>query len=169
MASGPAGTSERLCAALQDERGALLAALTGATGALLDRKGVVGEWSIKNLLAHLAAWDLVVAQALPERLATGETPEALRLIAADEDAWNALQIAEGEELTPEDQLVELEWTRSVLVQYLRSLGDATLAGSAPWRGWDGTVAEYILEGVVAHEREHREQIAAALARGGART
>jgi DinB family protein len=167
MTTAPAGLGERTCAALEAGRRALLELIASVPEAILDRKGVVGDWSIKNVLAHLAAWDLVVAQALPERLATGQTPEVLKLITADEDAWNALQVDEGEELTPEDQLAEFEWTRSVLLQYLRSLDDATLAKRAPWQGWDDTLAEYIMQGVGAHEHEHTEHIAAGLKRLGA--
>ena len=38
-------------------RAELLAAIGGLDEAALDRKGVIGEWSIKNVLAHIAAWE----------------------------------------------------------------------------------------------------------------
>jgi DinB family protein len=155
--------AEQLCAMLEAQRHALLAALAGRSPQTLERAGVVGDWSIKNVLAHLAARELVVAQALPERLSTGKTPEVLATIAANEDAWNAAQVAEGEELSPGDQLAELGWTQSVLLQYVRSLDDATLERRRPWVGWEGTVAEYIADAIAHHEREHTEQISAALA------
>jgi len=155
--------AKQLCATLEEQRLALLAALAGQRPQTLERTGVVGDWSVKNVLAHLAAWELVVAQALPERLNTGKTPEVLATIIANEDAWNAAQVAEGEELSPEDQLAELEWTHSVLLQYVRSLDEATLERRQPWAGWEGTVAEYIVDAIALHEREHTEQIRAALA------
>lgn len=155
---------ERLCATLEQERAAFIATLSTHSDATLDRKGVVGEWSVKNVLAHLAAWELVVVQVLSERLETGKTPEVMATIAADMDAWNELQVAEVEELTPDDQLVEFEWTRSVLMQYLASLDDTALSKTKPWAGWDGTVAEYVLDAIAAHERAHAEQVAQGLAR-----
>jgi hypothetical protein len=156
--------AERLCAALDERRAALLATFADQPAETLDRAGMLGEWSIKNVLAHLAAWELVVVQVLPERIATGKTPGVLATIAANEDAWNAVQVAEGELLSPEDQLAELEWTHSVLAQYLLSLDDATLDRRAPWPGWGGTLAEYVLQAIADHDREHAEQIQVALAR-----
>ena len=55
-------------------RAELLAAISGLDEAALDRKGVIGEWSIKNVLAHIAAWEAWVVEALPARMATGATP-----------------------------------------------------------------------------------------------
>ncbi|HEX6817639.1 MAG TPA: DinB family protein [Ktedonobacterales bacterium] len=158
--------AERLCATLEQERADFMPALTAASAETLDRKGVVGQWSVKNVLAHLAAWELVAVQVLSERLETGQTPEIMSTISADMDAWNAMQVDEVEDLSPEDQLVEFEWTRSLLLQYLASLDDATLAKAKPWSGWDGTVAEYVLEAICAHERAHADQVLAGLAAAG---
>lgn len=158
--------AERLCTTLEQERAAFIELLAAQSAATLDRKGVVGEWSIKNVLAHLSAWELLVVQVLSERLETGRTPDVMTAISADMDGWNAQRVAEVDELTSEDQLAEFEWTRSLLLQYLEGLDDATLARMAPWRGWDGSVADYVLDAIAAHERTHAEQVAAGLARAG---
>ncbi len=155
--------AERLCADLEQERADFLAALQGVSPAILDRHGVVGTWSVKNVLAHLASWELVVVQALSERLETGQTPEVMATISADRDSWNALMVDEVDDLTPEDQLAELEWTRAVLMQYLGSLDDATLAKAQPWSGWDGAVTDYVRDAIAQHERAHGEQVKAGLA------
>ena len=42
---------------LSQTRAALLDTIAGLGEDALDRKGVVGEWSIKNVLAHIAAWE----------------------------------------------------------------------------------------------------------------
>lgn len=162
----PKSRAERLCATLEQERADFMAALSSASAATLERKGLVGQWSIKNVLAHLAAWELVTVQVLSERLETGKTPEIMATINADQDAWNAFQVDEVEDLSPDDQLVEFEWTRSLLLQYLASLDDATLAKAKPWSGWDGTVADYVLDAIAGHERTHAEQVRAALASAG---
>lgn len=156
------GVGAQLVATLDAQRAELSSLLTGQPEDALDRKGAVGEWSIKNVLAHLAAWELTMVQALDERLIGGKDPEVLATIAANPDDWNAAQVAEGDHLSPEDQLAELDWTHDVLVQYLRSLDDATLTQRAPWSGWDGTVAEYIRSAIADHERDHLAQIRAAM-------
>lgn len=146
---------------LSHTRGALLGAIAGLDAAALDRKGVVGSWSIKNTLAHIAAWEDRVAHTLPIRLATGDLPEELRAEVADEDAWNARQTAEREELTPDEQLIELERTRAALVDFLRTLDPALLDRPNPWQRWSGTLTEFLRLAIRDHEAEHLEDLHAA--------
>jgi uncharacterized damage-inducible protein DinB len=131
----------------------------------LTPKGIVGAWSIKNVLAHLADQERLVAQVLPQRLATGITPEIVSIINADADASNAKQIEASEHLAFNEQLKQLEQARQALVQVLRDVGEEALNRKHPWPEWEGTVAEYILQVVVEHEREHRETMLAALEKG----
>src|SRR5215471_2397386 len=91
-------------------RAALLDAIEGLDESTLDRRSVVGEWSIKNVLAHIAAWEAWVVQALPVRLTTGKTPGDFYTRIQDEDRFNAEEVDEREELTPSEQLIELERT-----------------------------------------------------------
>ena len=135
-------------------RAELLAAISGLDEAALDRTGVVGDWSIKNVLAHIAAWEAWVVEALPTRMTTGTTPEDFRQRAADENRFNAEEVAEREELTPDEQLMELERTRIELLAYLRGLDAATLERKHPWDTWAGTLPEYLLEALRDHEAEH---------------
>src|SRR5690349_6263284 len=152
--------------ALNRTRAELLDVIAGLDEATLDRKGVVGEWSIKNVLAHIAAWEDWVVRALPARLATGATPEDFRARAEDEDRFNAEEVAEREELTPGEQLMELERTRDALLAYVRSLDEATLVRRQPWDTWEGTVPEYLAAALGEHEAEHVEQLRGAAGRLG---
>ena len=135
-------------------RAALLDVIAGLDEAALDRKGVVGEWSIKNVLAHIAAWEAWVIQALPVRLATGKTPGDFLARIQDEDRFNAEEVAEREELTPSEQLIELERTREALLDELRGLDASTWERRNPWDTWHGTLAEYLRKTQVAHDEEH---------------
>lgn len=148
---------ETLTSALEQlsaTRTELLALLEGFDEAMLDRKGLIGAWSIKNMLAHIAAWEGWVVLALPARLASGATPPELAERLADEDASNAEEVAEREELTPDEQLMELERTRAELLTWLRGLDHATLARARPWDGWDHTIPDYLLAALRDHEAEH---------------
>ncbi|HJZ46533.1 MAG TPA: DinB family protein [Roseiflexaceae bacterium] len=156
-------TLDRSLAQLNDTRAELLGAFAGLDEAALDRKGVVGEWSIKNVLAHIAAWEAWVVQALPVRLATGATPADLRQRIADEDRFNAEEVAEREELTPDEQLMELERTRAELLAYVRGLDAPTLERRHPWDTWEGTLPQYLLAALRDHEAEHVEALRAAVA------
>ncbi len=144
-------------------RAELLAAISGLDEAALDRKGVVGDWSIKNVLAHMAAWEAWVVEALPARMTTGATPEDFRQRAEDEDRFNAEEVAEREELTPDEQLMELERIRAELLAYLGGLDSAALARKHPWDSWVGTLPEYLLVALRDHEDEHVAALRATVA------
>jgi uncharacterized protein (TIGR03083 family) len=142
-------------------RAALIDAIAGLDEDALDRKGIVGEWSVKNVLAHIAAWEAWVVQALPHRIATGKTPEDFRARVRDEDRFNAEEVAEREELTPAEQLIELERTREALLDELRGLDATTWERRGLWDTWEGTLAEYLRESLVGHEEEHLADLRAA--------
>src|SRR5262249_18543352 len=135
--------SEQLTA----QRNALLAAITGLSEAALDRKGVVGDWSIKNTLAHLTDWEEVVTRIMPERARTGTYPEALRAITADEDAYNTQTISSYEHLTPQEQLAALTRARTELLEMIHGLGDEGLARTHPWPERQGALRGYFLSRV----------------------
>ena len=149
--------------ALGRTRAELLGILGGLDAAALDRKGVVGAWSVKNVLAHLAAWEDWVVQALPARVASGTTPEDFRARAQDEDRFNAAEVAEREELTPDEQVMELERTRDALLAYVRGLDAAALARPNPWDTWQGTIPDYLLAALRDHEAEHVAELRDAVA------
>src|SRR5215831_18682448 len=111
-------TKTNLFETMNQDRALLLDAITTLPEALLDEKGVVGEWSIKNVLAHLTGWERIVTDFLPERLATGSRPAIFAIMSANEDAWNAQQVASGEHLTPKEQLGDFERARQALLQVL---------------------------------------------------
>jgi uncharacterized damage-inducible protein DinB len=156
-------TLEQAIEQLSSARAELLGAIDGLDDAALDRKGLVGGWSAKNVLAHIAAWEAWVILALPARLAERATPPDLAARLADEDAANAEEVAEREELTPDEQIMELERNRAELLAYLRTLDQATLERRQPWQGWDGTIPEYLLAALRDHEAEHAAALRAARA------
>ncbi len=155
-------TTSDVIESLTRSREALLAAIAGLPDATLDRKGVVGEWSIKNVLAHVAAWEQAVTGFLPERLATGAKP-AIFAEMTDEDAWNEKEVAAHEHLAPQEQVQQLAAAREALLQLIRGLGDETLNRQHPWPEWKDTLAAYLLDSIGGHEQEHLEAVQAAVA------
>lgn len=144
-------------------RAELLAAIAGLDEAALDTQGVVGDWSIKNLLAHLTAWEDWAVQALAEIASSGVLPARLKQPYEQGFAtWNAAQVAEREELTPDEQLVELERVRAELRQALSQLDDARLAASIAWDSGSITLADF-MRTWPEHDREHLPALRQAVA------
>jgi hypothetical protein len=66
-------------------------ALLGAVSGLDDRamsKRFYGEWSVKDILAHISGWQHQMTGAM-ERMARGEKPTPEGVDYSDSDAWNA--------------------------------------------------------------------------------
>lgn len=147
---------------LAQARAELLALLAGQDEAALERKGLAGDWSAKNVLAHLVAWEVWVVEMLQARLGGAALPEHLRAASADADAYNAAQVAEREELTPDEQLMELERTRVELLALLRTLEPARFETPEPWPGARHSLSDYLRLILVQHEREHAAALRATL-------
>jgi hypothetical protein len=153
-----------LARTLTREREALLGTIAWLSEGALDRRGVLGEWSIKRALAHLAARERWVVATLP-RLLGASASDAVALPtapAADDCATLAAPRTCYEQLSPTEQVLELERVRDSLLALIAALGVEALARPQPWQGWAGTVAEYILTMVYHHERAHHLAIRHAL-------
>ncbi|HEV2238272.1 MAG TPA: DinB family protein [Ktedonobacterales bacterium] len=151
-----------LARTLTREREALLGSIAWLSESALDRSGMLGEWSIKRALAHLAARERWVVATLPRLLAAGAT-DAPAL--ANDCATLEAHITCYARLSPTEQVLELERVRETLLALLGALGDEGLTRPRPWQGWAGTVAEYILTMVYHHERQHHIAIRHALGDG----
>lgn len=132
-------------------RAALLQAVDAVPAARrLER--ALGEWSLKDLMAHLAAWQDGYAQAL-EGVARGERPVIPGYEGSD-DAFNAARVAAARELSWEQVLGQLRAARErheAAVRGLRVLDPERYApGRTPHR----------LASSANHDREHTPEIEA---------
>jgi DinB family protein len=132
-----------LVAALDGPHAALRETLAVCPAAVLDRKGVVGRWSIKNVLAHLVTWQSLVVDSLPGRITTAVVPKVFTMPPAERFAFLVERIGERDALSPQQQIVELERTHRRVDGFIRSLGDDLLAQDHIWPEWPGTLAAYL--------------------------
>ncbi|HZP58075.1 MAG TPA: maleylpyruvate isomerase N-terminal domain-containing protein [Dehalococcoidia bacterium] len=72
---------------VESEFGKLLAAIDGLDERAMSRV-FYGDWSVKDILAHISGWQHTMAGAL-ERMARGERPTPEGVDYSDADAWNA--------------------------------------------------------------------------------
>ena len=154
-------TMTDLARTLTREREALLGTIAWLSEGALDRRGVLGEWSIKRALAHLAARERWVVATLPHLLAAGDSGTPI-VPAAGDCATLESHRDSYERLSPTEQVLELERVRDSLLALVAALGEEALARPRPWQGWAGSVAEYILTMVYHHERAHHLAIRHAL-------
>jgi uncharacterized damage-inducible protein DinB len=121
----------------------------------LDNVLVEGNWTIKQILCHLTAWELTVLDPLEGYVQVNQfKPE----IIDDHDAWNAEQTAKRQSMTVQQIIDEMQATRELLISEAALLTqdqwDRILP--APWGG-QGCIAN-LLNGLAWHENEHLQTI-----------
>ena len=99
---------ERSWAGVQD-------ALAGIPETRLDEPGAAGEWSVKDIMGHLAFWD---EQALlsAERHLAGQPPAQV----PDWQAMNEQEAAARSDRSPAEVRAEMERAHELIVALLRS-------------------------------------------------
>jgi hypothetical protein len=113
-----AGAADEIAVALERIEGSwrgLTAALDGIPEERLGEPGAVGEWSVKDVMGHLAFWDEQALLAAERHLA-GQAPVRVD----DWQAMNEREAAARADRSVAEQRAELERAHGLLVALLRS-------------------------------------------------
>jgi hypothetical protein len=158
-----------MLAEIRAEHARLLAVLARVPPGRMEEPGVIGDWSIKDVLAHLAMWYAravtVIFQA--ER---GE-PKPVKPAAAP-NPWGTLNAAdiEAQKERPLDRIrVDFDGAHAQLLKRLDAWkDDGALFDRALHKSMQGqSLASYCFGNSAEHDAEHRLEIEAWLARSGA--
>ena len=133
----------------------LSAALAGADPTLLTVPGLVGTWSARELVAHLAHWADWASTCLEAAVAGGL--EGLASDNWDVDGQNADVADEVASLTMSAVRDREAASYERLVERLAGLDPALLGMPAPW---GGTVEDIVIENGPGHYAEHAEHVRA---------
>jgi hypothetical protein len=107
-------------------------AYAGLTEEQMVAPGVTGEWSVKELLAHVTTWEEEALKTLPLIL-RGERIPRYADVYGGLDAFNALKAAEKRTLTLDETVRALEATHQQLVAYVRDAPDAEIVRETRFR------------------------------------
>ena len=94
--------------------------------------GVVGDWSVKDVLAHVTTWEDEALTHLPHILA-GETPPRYSVTYGGVDAFNALMTERKRALSLEEVLRQLEETHALVMAYVKSAPEELLVTETRFR------------------------------------
>jgi uncharacterized damage-inducible protein DinB len=149
-------TREDVRESLARERGKLLAALDGLSEEEMARPGAVGRWSVRDVLAHILAWEDEAVTRL--ELLAAERPQDFTRITTEEEleAWNAGAHERYAGLALAEVMRRLEEVQGRILVGLDSLSDERLRtdeGPVPVHHW-------LPECTYAHEEEHCADILA---------
>ena len=149
-------TREDVRESLARERRKLLAALDGLSEEEMARPGAVGRWSVRDVLAHILAWEDEAVTRL-ELLAADRPQDFARITNEEElEAWNAGAHERYAGLALAEVMRRLEDVQGRILVGLDSLSDERLGtdeGPVPVGNW-------LPECTYAHEEEHCADILA---------
>jgi hypothetical protein len=144
--------TERLVEELIRERDALLALFAAVAPESMTTPGLVGEWSARDLIAHLGYWAGHAVEII-HAVEQGRVEELADAVPTDEVNETVARVARSTELATVRRREEA--SVEALVERLRSLDLTLLDVTLP----DGaTLEQGIREDGSAHYREHAEEL-----------
>jgi hypothetical protein len=147
---------DRLAAELSAARDEFSAALERVDAELLTTPGLAGDWSAREVVAHLAHWDRWATRCVEHPTTDGLA--SLVTGGWDVDAQNAEVAARAAGLSMEAVRDEEADAYAAFAAALAALGDdAGLDVAAPW---GGTLEIVIRENGPDHYREHSDHLRA---------
>ena len=150
-----------LLARIHAERANLLAALVGTDADSLSTRPACADWTAKDLLAHVAAWDAAHLERMQQVL----TGNAGQLKTFDTDARNAAMHAERKDWSLARTLQELLASRSAYLQALAQVSDEELHGTHQ-TPWGAVPVRFWAERRAAHDAAHAADLASFRKAGG---
>jgi hypothetical protein len=115
----------------------------------------IGEWSLKDIVGHVASWEAEYVTALRE-LRTGNRPAILDFDEANLDRWNHDHVERKRDLNFWSVLEQLRGGRQRLLEEVIAFPEDDEQD-------DDSTVELIVRAVIDHDREHWHEIAARLA------
>ena len=151
-------TKHGLLEAIQKERATLEAALAGLTLEQMTAPGVMGEWSVKDILGHIAMWESRLVTLLYS-IERGVAPKMLR--SSDVDKVNAESYAEQRERPFDRVLADFHAVHAQLLKRLDKLEERDLSGPKRFEWMEGEPLEKLVAAdTFEHYAEHRPMIEA---------
>jgi DinB family protein len=122
---------QRLLGKLDEAWAALKASYAGLSDSRLTEAGVTGDWSVKDILAHVTTWDREALTHLPLIIAGGRPPRYVKY--GGIDAFNARMTEETRGLSLSEVLRQLDDTHGRLNDFVQRAPDAQFTGDTRFR------------------------------------
>ena len=103
----------------------------GLSDPQLMEPGVMGEWSVKDILVHVTTWEEEALKYLPLILTGGRPPRYIQF--GGIDGFNAQMAEQKRDLALPEALRQLEDTHRRLLDYLHSVPEEQFTRETPFR------------------------------------
>jgi hypothetical protein len=122
--------------------------------------GVVGYWSVKNIISHLASFEMVLVELLGALPDGGPMPTIERF-AANPLGFNDVEVDQKRaDQSPADAWAEYaaNWQRAMSLLEQIPVADRRQPGALPWYGEEYDLEDFLAYSFYGHKREHCAQI-----------
>lgn len=151
MTFGSGGDRRELVGHLDEARNELRESLQGLSDEQMTRPGAVGEWSVKDVLSHVASWEELTLPDLA-RLARGDAAvlASIDLYATNYDSFNAMIMSLRRHLPLGQVVRELDIARADFLAAVARLPDSVLV--------EGQFGRLLVKITAEHDEEHAQHI-----------
>lgn len=150
---------KELLEALEDERQEMVELLEDLPDEALQTPGVIGDWTIKDILNHLTFWEGQVVTLLYQARQGMPRPSTAHFGKETVDALNARWYATGLERPLETVWQDWLGVRKQLIRRVAEMTEQDLNDPDRYRWLQGKpLYEWVLNDSIEHEAEHADQI-----------
>jgi hypothetical protein len=138
-----------------------LGAVSKVPEAERETAGVCGYWSTKDLVAHLASYEVALVEALHEVAKDGKPIPTLERFRSPDGRFNDEQVEQRQNQSINELLKEYQGAHEQAMAMIAQLGVDKLreVGAIPWYGAEYSLEDFIVYAFYGHKREHSAQIA----------
>jgi hypothetical protein len=125
-------TKQQLLDRLENAWADLQASFAGLSEAQMTQPGVTGDWSVKDILAHVTTWEEEALRMLPLIL-DGQTPPRYADLYGGLNAFNAQMSAQKRDLPLAEVLAQLDATHHRLIEVVQRAPDDQITRETRFR------------------------------------
>jgi hypothetical protein len=138
------------------------ATLEGVPESEWETPNVCGVWSVKDIVAHLASFEVLLNEILQDFIEPGSVATPLRdLIMRDHGLFNDQEVGKRQGMTMQQLLAEYEAGHQKNMELIQRVPHERLIDSnaIPWYYGGGySMDDYLVYTYYGHKREHGAQI-----------
>jgi hypothetical protein len=151
-------TKDEILDALEDEREKFLEAIDGLSDDEIQAPGVVGSWSVKDIMIHLSAWEAEMVKLLWQAH-SGQKPTTMHFSQVDVDAINREWFDAYHDRPLERVFDDFAAVRKQTARRVDGLTDQALEDPQRYDWLGGRpLWEWVAGDSFEHEAEHAAQI-----------
>jgi hypothetical protein len=143
---------------LEDEREKFLDSIEGLSTQELLEPGVVGNWSVKDIMAHITLWEAELVKLLWQA-AQGQKPTTIHFAGINVDERNEAWYEEQKDRPIEQIIADFSAVRKQTSRRVEAFTDKDLNDQSRFSWQKGyALWKWIAEDSFSHEAEHTAQI-----------